>query len=172
MNNQEEQLLAGKNPENDIMSDRPGFIARWSFVIFAFIFVIVLSVAWFIRFPDVIKAKATIVQASEEEGGLFAVIRLPKKYNNKVGKGQVVQIRLNEYKYEDFGYISGVLQQVSGFAADSSMIWKIQLPQGLRTNRQKQLQFSSDLNAEALIFTGDVRLLVRVFRKMLPEKEQ
>src|SRR5690625_2357002 len=44
----------------DIISERPGFWGRWALPIFLIILLLIVAGTWFIRYPDTIKATATL----------------------------------------------------------------------------------------------------------------
>ena len=46
---------------NEIISRRPTFLDRWAVLIFVVIVLLLLSTSWFIHYPDIVVAKATLV---------------------------------------------------------------------------------------------------------------
>src|ERR1700761_6451003 len=44
----------------EILSRRPGFAEKWSLFVFLFIFAALIATTYFIRYPDVIQANATL----------------------------------------------------------------------------------------------------------------
>jgi hypothetical protein len=89
-----------RQPMRGVISHRPSPIARWAFVIFAAILGIIVAVSWFIRYPEVVKVKAVIVQ-SATTGLVYAQVSLPGKYQRSLTSGQMVQLRLDDYAYDE-----------------------------------------------------------------------
>lgn len=48
----------------EVLSTRPGFLRQWALLIFAFILVFVVAGSWMIKYPDVIRAHATLTAAN------------------------------------------------------------------------------------------------------------
>jgi len=44
----------------EIISKKPGFVGRWALFIFLGVLLLLLSATWFIQYPDIIEAKATL----------------------------------------------------------------------------------------------------------------
>ncbi|MRG46979.1 HlyD family efflux transporter periplasmic adaptor subunit [Chitinophaga sp. SYP-B3965] len=78
----------------EIISHKPGFMEKWALLIFMSIFLLLVTISWFIRYPDIIevRAKLTAVNAPKEiiclrEGRLVKLFIQNKK---EVVKGQVI----------------------------------------------------------------------------------
>src|SRR5690625_2975688 len=78
----------------DIISERAGFWGRWALPIFLFILLLMVAGTWFIRYPDTIKATATLNAANgpravvaRKEGKL---IRLFKHNGDTVSAGTAI----------------------------------------------------------------------------------
>ncbi|MFT4016908.1 MAG: hypothetical protein QM668_08080 [Agriterribacter sp.] len=48
-------------------------------------------------------------------------------------------------------------------SVDSSFLDRVDLPEGLKTTRKRNLQFRSGLKAKALVITRDMTLLQRIY---------
>jgi HlyD family secretion protein len=46
---------------SDLISRKPGFLGKWALLIFLLIFLLLITATWFIHFPDIIKARATLI---------------------------------------------------------------------------------------------------------------
>lgn len=95
--------------------------------------------------------------------GYYAVATLPQNNFGKVENGQRVQLRIDAYPYNEFGFVNGQLNYITDFATDSGFLAHIKLPEGLLTNQHKVLRYRNGLKAEARIITKDMRLLDRLF---------
>lgn len=93
----------------------------------------------------------------------YAQVVLPQVNFGKIQPGQRVQLRLDAYPYQEFGYIEGRLRYISKAPSDSGFLASIELPNGLYTNYRKELQYRTGLRSRALIVTRDMRLINRLF---------
>ncbi len=81
-------------PMQEILSRQPSFMAKWALLFFASILLMLLAGTWFIRYPDLVTAKARLnsVNAAKEvitktEGKL---LKIAVKENDTVQKGQLL----------------------------------------------------------------------------------
>lgn len=118
----------------------------------------------------------------EEE--LFAIVQDQEEYvafaivssigAGKVKVGQMVRLKLDNFPYQQFGSLDGVVRDISllpyaetgtasGDAANSSYRVTIGLSNKLVTNYGTQLTFRPNMTGQAEIITDDLRLLERIF---------
>jgi len=78
----------------EIISKRPGFAERWALTIFLCILLSVFAASWFLKYPDIIEANATLTATNapkeiivRQEGRL---VRLFTRNSEKVRKGDVL----------------------------------------------------------------------------------
>lgn len=78
----------------EIISRRPGFLARWALLIFLFIFLLLLAGTWLIHYPDLVQANARLVAANapkeivvRQDGKL---IKLFVSNDDTVVRGQMI----------------------------------------------------------------------------------
>ena len=88
---------------------------------------------------------------------------MPQTNFGKIDTGQQVQLRFDAYPYQEFGIVEGRLKYISKVPSDSGFLANIELPKGLITNYQKQIQYRSGLKSQALIITKDARLAQRFY---------
>lgn len=150
------------------IAHRPSFIARWAFVLFAVVLFVIITVAWFIRYPEVMRMKAAVYEEPQTAGAYYAEVKFSGRLSAQLEPGQAVQLRFEAYNYEAFGAVPGVLQAVSPRDARGDVTARIQLTQGLNTTRRRAIAYRPGMKAEALVFSRDIRLLERVFRKLWP----
>jgi multidrug resistance efflux pump len=97
-------------------------------------------------------------------------VTMPIANSGKVRPGQAVFIRLDNYPYQEYGLLKGVVQMISPVPRGSHYAIEVALPQALRTSFGKQLDFRQEMQGRAEIVTEDLRLLERIFyqiRKLL-----
>lgn len=118
------------------------------------------------------------VQSDQE---LFSI--LPKNNNvvgeieinspgvGKVKLGDIVNVKLNDYPYEEFGLIEGRVEYISTLTHESrsngyflnSHLVKVSFPNGLRTNYNKIIDAKHEYKGNASIVTSKRRLIQRLF---------
>ena len=104
------------------------------------------------------KAMVTIIPAG---GRLVARGELPLRSSGKVKEGQAVNIRLENYPFEQFGMLKGVVSAISSLPKDGKYLLTIELPHGLITTQKRKLEFKQQLSGSTQIITEDLRLLER-----------
>ncbi|MFM7431683.1 MAG: HlyD family efflux transporter periplasmic adaptor subunit [Flammeovirgaceae bacterium] len=116
-----------------------------------------------LQFVENGKALFLIIPTS---GNIFGLAELPISGSGKVMEGQVVNIRLQNYPYEQFGILSGVIESLSPIPNQNQYIVKIALPKGMVSSYKRELPFHQQLQGETEIITEDYRLLERFFYQM------
>ena len=96
---------------------------------------------------------------------------IPSTNSGKVAKGQKVLIKLDNYRYQEYGIVEGMVQNISLTPDENGNYYvDIILPKGLKTSYNKKLPFDKELKGNAEIVTQDLRLIERFFyqiRKLL-----
>ena len=115
------------------------------------------------------------VVAPEEESLPVGTALLPLQGSGKVKAGQRVNLRLNNYPDQEFGYVKGKVKSVSPLpTAEGMYVVDIALPDGLTTNCGKTLSLTREMKGSAEIITDDLRLLERLImplRKIFMEQK-
>lgn len=91
----------------------------------------------------------------------------------KVKVGQQVIIKLVNYPFEEYGSLSGNIQEIEPTPMGNQYRVKIKLSDGLKTNYDKTLPFRAEMQGSLEIITDDMRLLERTFyglRKMMNQR--
>lgn len=97
---------------------------------------------------------------------------LPIQASGKVKTGQQVNVRLNNYPDQEFGYVKGKVINVSPVPTEEAKyVVDIEFPKGLCTNYDKKLPMSRELKGTAEIITEDMRLIERLFAPIKKLKE-
>ena len=91
--------------------------------------------------------------------------------SGKVIPGEKVLIKLDNYRYQEYGIVEGKVQNIS-LAPDEKGNYYVNviLPKGLKTSYNKKLPLDKELKGNAEIVTEDLRLIERFFyqiRKLL-----
>jgi len=105
----------------------------------------------------------TIGYINPPDSRYYALMTLQQYNFGKIDTGQAVQLRVNAYPYQEFGFIPGKLTYISTIPADSGFLATVELPRGLLTNYNKTIQYRTGLKVEAFVVTREQRLLQRFF---------
>lgn len=96
---------------------------------------------------------------------IIGKIMLPAAGSGRVKTGQKVHIKFDNYPYMEFGMVEGVIENISlvPIINDSERFYmlEVQLPNNLKTNYKKELDFSQEMQGTADIITEDIRLIER-----------
>jgi multidrug resistance efflux pump len=90
----------------------------------------------------------------------------------RIQKGMNVQIRINAYPFQEFGYIEGNLDFISPIASDSGFFASIKLKNGLNTSNNVKIAFQNGLNGDALIYIKEQRLFNKIWQKLMPAEHK
>lgn len=107
--------------------------------------------------------ETVFVVAPQEGSASIGKALLPLQGSGKVKAGQRVNIRLNNYPDQEFGYIRGEVRSVSPLpTAEGMYVVDIAFPDSLKTNYGKILPLTREMKGNADIITDDLRLLERL----------
>jgi multidrug efflux pump subunit AcrA (membrane-fusion protein) len=109
----------------------------------------------------------TIGFINPPDSRFYAQLMLQQFNFGKADTGQFVQLRANAYPYQEFGFIPGKLTYISKIPSDSGFLATVELPGGLVTNYNKNIQYRNGLKLEALVITRNQRLLQRFFYNLI-----
>lgn len=92
---------------------------------------------------------------------------VPAANSGKIIKGEKVLIKLDNFRYQEFGMVTGKVQNIS-LSPDKNGNYYVEviLPKGLKTSYQRELPFDKELRGNAEIVTEDLRLIERVFNQL------
>ncbi|WP_294246858.1 HlyD family efflux transporter periplasmic adaptor subunit [uncultured Chryseobacterium sp.] len=98
---------------------------------------------------------------------LVGRMSVPATNSGKIVPGEKVLIKLDNYRYQEYGMIEGKVQNIS-LSPDKEGNYYVDviLPKGLKTSYNKKLVFDKELKGNAEIVTQDLRLIERFFYQM------
>jgi HlyD family secretion protein len=125
----------------------------------------------FIYFSGLLQEKQTLKIGTEimfvgtQNQGFFGEIRVPQTNFGKVKIGQKVLVKLQGYPFEEYGAIEGKIATIAQLPSfdNSFFITTVNLPNGLKTNFNKNLSYKIGMTGTAEIITEDLRLVERLF---------
>jgi multidrug resistance efflux pump len=103
----------------------------------------------------------SIVPAEKQE--IIAKLILPVQNSGKLKEGQKVNIKLNNYPYQEFGVLNGNVKSISVMPKDNNYAVEVYLPNKLRTSYRKELVYKEEMEGTAEIITQELTVLDRVF---------
>lgn len=102
---------------------------------------------------------------------LVGRMSVPATNSGKITQGEKVLIKLDNYRFQEYGIVEGRVQNISLSSDDKGNYYvDVILPKGLKTSYNKTLVFDKELRGSAEIVTQDLRLIERFFyqiRKLL-----
>lgn len=114
-----------------------------------------------------INSEENAIVITPERRGFKAVIKIPLLRSGKVEAGHNVHLKLNDYPYREFGYLSGTLLDIADVAGSNHYQAQVNLGPKLRTNYKKAIYAKENMTGSAEIITEDRSLLSRVLDKFL-----
>ena len=106
-----------------------------------------------------------------KDNSVIGELEIPSYGAGKVEVGQSVNVKLNDFPYEEYGQIKGRVNYVSSQTHETkspefsgiSYLVKVSFPDGLKTNYEKVLNTNSEYKGFASIVTKKRRLIQRLF---------
>lgn len=103
----------------------------------------------------------------ENKENLVGRMSVPATNSGKIVSGEKVLIKLDNYRYQEYGIVEGKVQNISlSPDKDGNYYVDVILPKGLKTSYNKTLTFDKELKGNAEIVTQDLRLIERFFYQM------
>jgi len=96
-------------------------------------------------------------------GAVIAKAELPLAGSGKVKNGQPVNIKLDNYPFEQFGMLTGEVKSISLLPNNDKYLLTIELPHGMTTTHQTELPFHQQLKGQTEIITEDLSVMERIF---------
>ncbi len=114
------------------------------------------------------KIFAIIPENAEQdiEGKLY----LSSEESLKIKNGQEVKIKISAYKPSEYGLLSGIVIDKATLPTNGQYLVRVQLINGMKTSKNRQIHFEHQMQGEAEIITEDRRftdLIFDQFKEML-----
>jgi multidrug resistance efflux pump len=110
----------------------------------------------------------SIVPSEKQE--MIAKLFLPVQNSGKLRIGQTVNIKLNNYLYQEYGMLKGNVKNISVMPQKETYAIEVALPSNLTTTYHKHLDYKEEMQGTADIITQELSVFDRVFyqfRKIL-----
>lgn len=99
----------------------------------------------------------------------YAEIFIPQANFGKIRNGQDVLLKFPSYPFSEYGSVKGKIDFISNIGTDSGYLARVNLPEGLKTSYNKQIQFRNGLLAQGEIITENLRLLERFYYNIVKQ---
>jgi multidrug efflux pump subunit AcrA (membrane-fusion protein) len=121
------------------------------------------------------KDEAVLTIVPNDPGNYIGRIYLKMERSGKVQVGQRVNIKLSSFPYLEYGMVLGIIKTKSLVPSGDAYVIEIELPYGLKTLYNRQLDFTQNMQGTAEIITEDMRLLQKIvnpFRYLLSKNKR
>lgn len=99
------------------------------------------------------------------KGRVTGNLSLEMRGAGKVQKGQTVNIKLDNYPYQEFGFLKGKIVNIEITPNGNTYSATVELTKGLKTTYNRSLPFTYNMLGTAEIITNDLRLIERFFNQ-------
>lgn len=106
------------------------------------------------------------------EQSFYGKVMLPIKGSGKVLKGQEVVIKFDNFPYQEYGMIKGIVEHKSILPNDTVQNIIVSIDNTLITNQNKPLAYTPFMQGTAEIITKDRRFIERIFENVAAFSEE
>lgn len=103
----------------------------------------------------------SIVPSEKQE--VIGKLMLPLQNSGKLKTGQTVNIKLNNYPYQEYGMLKGKVKNISVIPQKENYAVEVELPDQLLTSYHKRLEYKEEMQGNAEIVTEQLTLFSRIF---------
>ena len=103
----------------------------------------------------------SLVPAQKQE--VIGKLILPLQNSGKLKNGQTVNIKLNNYPYQEYGMLKGIVRNISVIPQKQNYAVEVALPEQLTTTYKKKLEYKEEMQGNAEIVTEELSLFNRIF---------
>jgi len=115
---------------------------------------------------EVIEGMTVLSIVPADSSRIIGKAQLTVKGAGKVKIDQEVNIKLDNYPYMEYGMVKAFVKTISIMPEKEFYSVELEIPDGLRTNYNRNLEFTQSLQGTAEIITEDIRLLVRILNPL------
>lgn len=101
-----------------------------------------------------------------ESGSYKAIVRVPHEGIGKISIGNNVNILFSNYPFREYGAVKGIVNSISRVPDDKFYLVNVDLPKGLITTHEYQMQYQPEMVGIAEIITHERRLIERFFQSL------
>jgi len=112
------------------------------------------------------KGSKIMTLVPEDKQEFTGLLRVPFSGYSKVQKGQSVQVRLDNYPFQEFGILYGEVSTLSVIPEADNYAVMIQFPEGLRSTYNIDFDFKQRMEGNASIITNRISVWQRLRNQM------
>lgn len=101
-----------------------------------------------------------------EKQKIIVRLMIPSENSGKVQSGQIVNIKLDNYPYMEYGMLRGKVKNISQLPNKNTYMVEVDLELGLKTTYNILLQYKEEMTGQGQIITENLNLLTRMFNKL------
>jgi|GEM_PF-5586506 len=159
---EEEKSIRHSEEVNAIITNIPVKILFLGKILFSSVFLLLVSLLWFIRYPDIIKTKLTINKAPVANYNVFAGdIQIQQGSFHNVHQGDIITIVLNSRQSKQQVSIRAKLESLFLKSTDDRSIVKIQI-RLIQETSESGMHLPIGTTFEANIITQDLSIFSRI----------
>lgn len=102
----------------------------------------------------------------QEKEQIIGLLQVPLNGYSKVEIGQPVQVRLDNYPFQEFGIIHGEVAERSSIPEEEGYTVTVFFPKGLRSSYNLDFKFNQRMEGEAAIITNRISIWQRLQNQM------
>ena len=145
------------NELNELILCQPHWLIRNGTAIFFIILFMVFAIAWFVKYPKVIKGSVHLEESFKNT--YSGKMMIPKQKLKEIKTGQQVKLKIINFPGKEANYLHGSVDHISAAPINDSFLIEIKLASGLKINNDSSILFRDNLSVEAEIVSDDSRLL-------------
>jgi HlyD family secretion protein len=116
---------------------------------------------------ELIAAGQNLFYVQPHQSKYYAELMVAQRGIGKIKTGQTVILKAEGYPDEEYGHLKGIVNYISNMPGRrDSFLLKVSLPEGLKTNYNKEIFFRNSLSANAQIITDDRILFDRLLGQL------
>ncbi len=96
---------------------------------------------------------------------IIAKLFLPAQNSSKLKIGQTVNVKIDNYQFQEFGTLKGHVKNVSLVPQKDTYAVEVSLPNDLITSYNKQLAYKEEMQGTADVITEELSIFERVFHQ-------
>ena len=97
-------------------------------------------------------------------------VQIPMKNAGKIKKGQEVIVKIHNYPYKEYGFLTGKIKHVSEVPTSGNYLAKVLFSQGTKTNCRIELPLMQKMEGRAEIITQSRSIFQSIMKPLQDRK--
>jgi len=157
---------------NDVLSKPPAWLIRWGITVFFFVLIVMMSVTWFVRYPDLVRGNLKIVSRNLPKSVIAKtdgkLVKLLKNDGQMVQKGEKIAYLESTANHDEVLILNNLTDSLVNLTASDNLskAYSIEIPSFFQLGElQKSYQVFQETFTRVKSFVGNGTYLQK--RKML-----